>query len=64
VSVVWLDAWAGGRPSTTWRFSDAARTAGAQGMLYSSRSRPELTHLVIFDPAAVIGTDAPLPFPA
>jgi hypothetical protein len=64
VSVVWQDAWAAGRPSTTWRFSDAARTAGAQGMLYSSRSRPELTHLVIFDPAAVIGTDAPLPFPA
>jgi hypothetical protein len=63
VSAVWQDIRAGGAPSPTWAFSDAARAAGAQGVLYSSRSRPELTHLVIFDPAVIVGTGAPLPFP-
>jgi RES domain-containing protein len=52
-SVVWQDGWAAGTPSPTWAFSDAARAAGAQGLLYSSRSRPDLAHLAIFDPAAV-----------
>lgn len=45
-SVVWQE---GPRPSPTWAWSDQARAAGAQGMLYSSRSRPDLTHLVLFD---------------
>jgi len=48
-SVVWQDVFARGEHSPTWKYSDAAREAGAQGMLYSSRSRPELTHLVLFD---------------
>jgi len=30
-------------------FSDAARDEGADAMLYSSRSRPELSHVVVFD---------------
>lgn len=62
VSVVWQDGWAAGHPSPTWAISDAARAAGAQGMLYSSRSRPDLTHLVIFNPAAVLSAGQPFPF--
>ncbi|MDP5219231.1 RES family NAD+ phosphorylase [Ruegeria sp. 2205SS24-7] len=49
-SVIWQDIRATGAPSPTWAFSDAARANGAQAMLYSSRSRPDLSHLVIFDP--------------
>lgn len=49
-SIVWQDIRAAGNRSPTWAFSDAARKAGAQAMLYSSRSRPELTHVVVFDP--------------
>ncbi|MBN8631361.1 MAG: RES family NAD+ phosphorylase [Rhodobacterales bacterium] len=48
-SVVWQDMHAAGAASPTWAFSDRARQAGAEGMLYSSRSRPDLTHLVLFD---------------
>jgi len=48
-SMVWQDHVENGEPAPTWIFSDTARKAGAQGMLYSSRSRPELTHLVLFD---------------
>ena len=47
-SVVWQDQRAKGAPSSTWRFSDDARRKGLDGLLYSSRSRPELSHLVIF----------------
>jgi RES domain-containing protein len=49
-SVVWQDDRASGAPAPTWALSDAARATGAQGMLYASRSRPDLTHLVLFDP--------------
>jgi hypothetical protein len=48
-SVVWQDARAAHEQSPTWTISDAARAAGAQAMLYSSRSRPELTHVVVFE---------------
>ncbi len=48
-SVVWQDCVENGEPAPTWRYSDAARSAGAQGMLYASRSRPDLSHLVLFD---------------
>ncbi|MDZ4096682.1 MAG: RES family NAD+ phosphorylase [Paracoccaceae bacterium] len=58
VSVVWQDIRASGAPAPTWRFSDAARAMGAQGMLYSSRSRPELDHLVLFDMAQKIALRA------
>ena len=56
-SVVWQDVRAAGAISPTWAFSDAARDIGAQAMLYSSRSRPDLTHVVIFDPACLIATE-------
>lgn len=51
-SMVWQDHVERGESAPTWRFSDAARAAGAQGMLYASRSRPELSHLVLFDVSA------------
>ena len=50
LSVVWQDARAQGIPAPTWEISDAARDQSAQALLYSSRSRPDLSHLVIFDP--------------
>jgi len=49
-SVVWQDTRANGFQSPTWSISDNARDAGAQAMLYSSRSRPDLSHVVLFDP--------------
>ena len=49
-SVVWQDIRAAGDPSPAWAISDAARQAGAQAMLYSSRSRPDLAHVVVFEP--------------
>jgi hypothetical protein len=49
-SIVWQEIWAAGNPSPTWNFSDGAREAGAQAMLYSSRSHPELAHVVVFQP--------------
>lgn len=49
LSVIWQDERTAGLFATTWRYSDAARAAGAQGLLYSSCSRPDLTHLVLFD---------------
>ncbi len=52
-SVVWQDVRATGRAAPTWSFSDDARASGAQALLYSSRSRPDLSHLVIFDPSVL-----------
>lgn len=49
-SVVWQNLRAAGAPTPTWTVSDAARRAGAQAMLYSSRSRPDLAHIVVFEP--------------
>jgi len=47
LSIVWQDLPEGG-PSPTWAVSDRLRSEGWQAMLYSSRSRPDLTHIVIF----------------
>jgi hypothetical protein len=60
-SVVWQDIHADGQPSPTWAISDAARATGAVAMLYSSRSRPDLSHVVVFDPAClrVVGPATP-----
>lgn len=44
----WQEDRAEGRPATTWALSDAARALGADGMLYASRKRPELAHIVLF----------------
>lgn len=48
-SIVWQGCVEKGESAPTWYFSDTARKAEAQGMLYASRSRPDLTHLVLFD---------------
>ena len=52
-SVVWQGAYEAGEASPTWLFSDEARDKGADAMLYSSRSRPELSHVVVFDTACL-----------
>lgn len=51
--VVWQDIRAAGAAAPTWAVSDAARARGALAMLYSSRSRPDLSHVVVFDPACL-----------
>lgn len=63
LSIIWQDLRTEG-PSPTWAVSDRLRTEGWQAMLYSSRSRPDLTHIVIFDLArATFSVEAPaLPF--
>lgn len=52
-SVVWQDIRHAGEVSPTWTYSDAARQAGAQAMLYSPRSRPDLSHVVVFEPGCL-----------
>jgi hypothetical protein len=49
-SIVWQDIHASGQTSPTWAISDDARSLGAQAMLYTSRSRPDLSHVVVFEP--------------
>lgn len=59
-SIVWQGIHEEQGTSPTWRYSDRARDAGADGLLYSSRSRPELSHIVLFDTSpALIRVDAP-----
>ncbi|TNE67418.1 MAG: RES domain-containing protein [Rhodobacteraceae bacterium] len=53
LSIIWQNIRARGEPAPTWRFSDQARMKGAEAMLYSSRSRPELTHCVLFTPQVI-----------
>ena len=62
-SQVWQDIRDTGLPSPTWQISDAARALGAEGLFYSSRSRPDLTHLVLFAPSVILSAGAPQPFP-
>jgi len=52
-SLVWQGTYEAGEASPTWLFSDEARDKGADAMLYSSRSRPELSHVVVFDTACL-----------
>lgn len=47
-SVPWSDERLAGRPATSWRASDAARDAGAEGMIYASRTEPQRWHVVLF----------------
>ena len=49
-SIVWQDLRDTGVFSPTRLFSDAARQLEADAMLYSSRSRHDLSHIVIFKP--------------
>jgi len=48
-AVSWVDHRAANVPATSWRPSDAARAAGADGMIYPSRTLPSRWwHLVLF----------------
>ena len=47
-SVTWQDQRAVGLPATSWLASDAARDAGADGMIYPSRKEPSRWHIVLF----------------
>lgn len=59
-SIVWQDIHDDTGRSPTWQFSDDARSKGADGLLYSSRSRPDLSHIVLFNISpALIHVDAP-----
>ncbi len=44
----WQEIRKQGLPSPTWEISDRVRTLGLDGMLYESRSKPSLTHLILF----------------
>lgn len=60
-SIIWQDQRAAGEASSTWAISDAARHAGAQALLYSSRSRPDLSHVVVFATACLAAVGPPEP---
>jgi RES domain len=47
-SVPWQPERAAGLPATSWIASDAARTAGADGMIYGARSDLQRWHIVLF----------------
>lgn len=52
-SLVWQETRAADERPSTWDVSDFARAMGGQAMLYSSRSRPDLSHVVVFDPGCL-----------
>lgn len=47
-AIPWLPERAAGQPATSWRASDAARSAGFDGMIYTARSAPARWHLALF----------------
>lgn len=49
-SIVWQDLQSAGTHSPTWLISDEARNSEVDAMLYASRSRPDLLHVVVFKP--------------
>ena len=60
----WQSLRARGLPSPTWDLADRIRALGLDGMLYASRSQPNLTHLTLFrwnapETAATVARDGP-----
>ena len=49
IHVFWRDLHADGQSSPTWALGDQIRSIGATGLLTPSRSRPDLTHLTLFE---------------
>lgn len=47
-STPWQPERAAGLPATSWIASDAARNAGADGMIYAARREPTRWHIVLF----------------
>jgi hypothetical protein len=61
-SMVWQETCWSDAPSPTWAISDTARQAGAQAMIYASRSRPDLSHVVVFAPDCLRYLGPTIPF--
>ncbi len=59
-SADWQDFIRRGETPPTWPLSDAARQLGAEAMVYSSRSSPRLSHVVVFEPRCLTPLDRPL----
>jgi RES domain-containing protein len=49
IHAFWADIAAQGKVSPTWDLSDHLRDLGLDGLLSPSRSRPDLTHLTLFN---------------
>jgi RES domain-containing protein len=66
-SVPWRPERVKGRPATSWIASDAARDAGADGIIYAARSDPIRWHVCLFrwdngDGAQVMQSGPVIPF--
>jgi len=63
--VRWDDMHSRGHVPPTWVLADRLRSDGAQGILTASFSRPDLTHLTLFDwntqSGALVAPDPTLP---
>jgi RES domain-containing protein len=64
---LWQPERAMGQPATSWIASDAARHAGADGIIYAARSDASRWHIVLFRWNAVTGpqvrqSGSPIPF--
>jgi RES domain-containing protein len=47
-AIDWMPQRNARQPAHSWRPGDAARSAGADGMIYTARSNPERWHAVLF----------------
>lgn len=68
IHAFWNDYVQAGETSPTWELSDQLRGLGVEGILSPSRSRPDLTHLTLFnwntpDGPTVARDGAPLEWP-
>jgi hypothetical protein len=66
-SALWQPQRAMGHPATSWIASDAARSVGADGIIYAARSDPHRWHIVLFRWNATTGPQVrqsglPIPF--
>lgn len=67
-AIEWQSLRAQGLHSPTWDISDRVRALGLDGMLYASRTRPDMTHLTLFKwndkgAARVTRSKTPIPYP-
>ncbi|MFT5006678.1 MAG: RES domain-containing protein [Paracoccaceae bacterium] len=47
-TIRWQNERKAGKAASTWQVSDKVRAKGVDGMIYTSRSQPDLSHLVLF----------------
>lgn len=62
-AVPWLPQRAKGLPASTWTASDRARASGADGMIYTARTKPSRWHVVLFSWPMARLTGRVLPYP-